>query len=85
MSNRDVGFLRTPAGIKVIGGKYSVHLTYDEIAQLNVFIASGARASSAKLQKNYERASLRAAPLAELQAELERRASLNDNDNDNDR
>ena len=78
MSHKNVGFLRTPNGVKAMGGKYSVHLTYDEIASLNAFIASGKRASTPGLQKNFERASLRAARLEELEAELDRRAKLRD-------
>lgn len=76
MSNKNVGFLRTPNGVKLIHGKFSCHITYDEIAQLNAFVASGARASSDKLQQNFERASLRSVKTDELERELERRAEV---------
>ena len=74
-TNRQVGFLRTTAGIKLMGGKYSIHLSYEEIAELNAFSASGARASSPKIELNWVRASLRATSLRELQAELDRRTT----------
>ena len=77
-NKKSIQFLRTPSGVKLIGGKYSVHLLYAEIAALNQFVASGARASSPKIEKMWERASLRSAPLRELEAELDRRAALRD-------
>ena len=76
--NREVGFLRTAAGVKLMGGKYSIHLDYEEIAQLNAFVVSGARASSPKLEQAWERSSIRKAPLSELEAEIDRRAALRD-------
>ncbi|MDZ7923012.1 MAG: hypothetical protein U5M23_02940 [Marinagarivorans sp.] len=73
-----IGFLRTPGGIKIIGGKFSVHLTFDEIYRLNTFISTGSRASSRRLEENFERSALRSAPLAELEIEIDRRAGIRD-------
>lgn len=77
-SRNRIDFLRTPTGIKLIGGKFSMHVTFDEIYQLNAFITTGARASTKKIEQNWERSTLRSAPLRELEQELDRRAALRD-------
>ena len=76
MSTNSIGFVRTAHGVKLVGlvgAKFSVYLTFDEIARLNSFVDSGSRASSGKLRQGFERA-LRATETEDLERELERRA-----------
>jgi hypothetical protein len=74
--SKRLNFLRTPDGVKLMGYTFSQHVTYVEIARLNEFVASGARASTAKLESQWDLATLRRAPLGELEDELDRRRAL---------
>lgn len=71
-----LNFLRTKDGVKLMGWNFTLHASYQEIAELQAFVVSGARASTPRLENAWERSTLRHAPLKELEAELERRANL---------
>ncbi|MGV0785881.1 hypothetical protein ABQF33_03055 [Mycolicibacterium sp. XJ2] len=71
-------FLRTKDGVKLMGWTFSLHVSYDEVRKLNEFVASGERATTAKLESQWERSTLRHAPLRELENELIRRERLSD-------
>ncbi|BBY41804.1 hypothetical protein [Mycolicibacterium celeriflavum] len=69
-------FLRTKDGVKLMGWTFSLHVSYDEILRLNEFVASGERATTPKLENQWDRSTLRRAPQRELEMELDRRQRL---------
>lgn len=75
---KDIGFQRTPNGVRVVADKFTVHLTYEEMERLRTFTMSGANASTAALRKamNRREGNLQAFRTAELEKELERRGVL---------
>ena len=77
-NNRRTEFIRTPDGVKVVAHRFSVFLSFEEVTRLNGFVFSGARASSAKIEKNIDRSALRRVSLRELEDELDRRDAMRD-------
>lgn len=79
---RDIGFQRTPNGVRVVADKFTVHLTYEEMDRLRTFTMSGANASTAALRKamNRREGNLQSFRTTELEKELERRGVLIEDD-----
>lgn len=78
MGSKRTEFIRTPEGVKVVGNRFSIHLSFEEITRLNGFVYSGSRVSSTNIEKNIDRSALRRVHIHELENELDRRAVLRD-------
>ncbi|KUH93935.1 hypothetical protein [Mycobacterium sp. IS-3022] len=78
MSRKSTAFVKAPNGCKIIIDRASMTLSFEDIAKLNIFLASGEKASTPHLRKNMDRnqGHLQAMSTAELERELERRGVL---------